>query len=115
MAQKIKVSNKEYILKYTFNSFRYMEDICISDDLDNYPFRAFSIVEGMMLGALNWTPNKLFTKEDAQNIITEYLDQNEDITIQDLMMMLQEEIHSSNFFKSTPTTQSLPVKSKKNS
>lgn len=115
MAFKLKTSNEDYVVQFTFNSFRYMEDIEISSNIDQFPFKAITYATKLLLGGLNWNPKKIYDLEDAQNILEDYLNYNKDGTIETILTSLLKELESSNFFKKSQNTPKKKVSLKENS
>lgn len=95
---KIKFNGKDIDVKYTFNSFRYMEDFDMKnlEELDRKPFKIISITSDLLYGAVNYSPNNKYSKEEVLKHI-EYVMDNEDIT--DLLTILMDLLEKSSFFK----------------
>lgn len=95
----IKIKNKEVELKFSFNSFKYMEefDIVGLSDIEKKPFKIISMVEILLLGALNHNPKIKISKEEISTFLEDYIIENPiNVLMEELMVKLQE----SNFFKS---------------
>ena len=95
---KIMIGKKEHELKYTFNSFKYMENFDLEDinDLQRKPFKMISITEQLLIGALNHDPKKVVMVSD----ISEYLESvMEEGSITDLLEELMDLLQNSSFFK----------------
>ena len=95
----IKIKNKEVELKFSFNSFKYMEEFDIEElsDIEKKPFKIISMVEILLLGALNHNPKIKISKEDISIFLEDYIIENPiNVLMEELMVKLQE----SNFFKS---------------
>lgn len=95
----IKIKNKEVELKFSFNSFKYMEEFDIEElsDIEKKPFKIISMVEILLLGALNHNPKIKISKEEISTFLEDYIIENPiNVLMEELMVKLQE----SNFFKS---------------
>lgn len=95
----IKIKNKEVELKYTYNSFRYMEELNLGEleSLERTPFKILGILETLLLGAINHNPKVKYT----QNDVVKYLDSNmEDINLIELLEKLTTLLEKSSFFQS---------------
>lgn len=95
----IKIKNKEVELKFSFNSFKYMEEFDIGElsDIEKKPFKIISMVEILLLGALNHNPKIKISKEEISTFLEDYIIENPiNVLMEELMIKLQE----SNFFKS---------------
>lgn len=115
MAFKLKTSKEDYIVQFTFNSFKYMEDIEISNEIERYPFKAITYACKLLLGGLNWNPKKLYDSENVHEIIEDYLNFNDDATIETLLSSILAELESSNFFKKNQNAPKKKITSKANS
>lgn len=95
---KVKFKGKDKELKFTFNSFRYMEDFDISemDEMENKPFKIIGLTEKLALGAFNSDPKRVVTQEQVSEFLEDYAEEN---SIIDLMTGLMEELEKSSFFK----------------
>lgn len=97
----VKIKNKEYELKFTFNSFKYMKELNLKDieDFESNPIKIACMLEIMLLGAVNANPNKPVKESELQEYLEEYFnEETSDVTalFEELMILLQE----SSFFKS---------------
>lgn len=95
----IKINGKDVKLEYTFNSFKYMEDFDINEmkDIETKPFKMVKMTETLLLGALNNNPKNVYTLEDVETFLEEYVIENSiSKFIEELIGLLQD----SNFFKS---------------
>lgn len=97
----IKIKNKEYELKYTFNSFKFMQDFDVSamEEVEKKPFKIIPVLEMLLLGAVNHNAKQVVKEQDIQDYLEEYIaSEDGDITalLETLMQLLQE----SSFFKS---------------
>jgi hypothetical protein len=100
---KISIKNKEVELKFTFNSFKYMQDfdITMTQDLETKPFRVLPLLETLLLGAVNSNPKVRFTVEDVQKFLEEYIENSdEENSLSGLIENLMELLEASSFFKS---------------
>jgi len=72
---EFKVKGKIVDLEFTFNSFRYMEDVdmSVTAEFDKKPFKLIRFTEDLLFGALNCDPNKKVTKEVASKALDDYI------------------------------------------
>lgn len=97
-------------LKYTFNSFRYMEELDLGElaELERKPFKMISIGETLLLGALNYNPKVKYTPQMVSEIMEEEVNNGNMVElIGNLVELLQE----SSFFKNLQKT-NVPKKKK---
>lgn len=99
----ITINNKVVELKFTFNSFKYMEDFDMGDvsDIDKHPFKVIRLTEELLYGAVNNSPKVKFTKEDVAIFLEEYAETN---PMLDLLTELMGELENSSFFKNLQET-----------
>lgn len=95
---KIKIKGKEQELKFTYNSFRYIESFDVSEleNIEKTPFKVIFTTEKLLYGALNHNPNEYFGLSD----VSEYMEkvvETEDIS--ELLSQLMQLLEESNFFK----------------
>lgn len=97
----INYKDKEIQLKYTFNSFKYMEDVNLGDleGLEQTPFRLVGILQGLLLGALNNDPKVYYTPIQVDEIL-ENIIEDEDSNLAETLEGLVELLKESSFFKS---------------
>ena len=97
----IKYKDNDIQLKYTFNSFKYMEDVNLGDmeTLEQTPFRLIGILQGLLLGALNSDPKVYYSPNQVDEIL-ENLIEDEDNNLADTLKGLVELLEESSFFKS---------------
>lgn len=97
---KITINGTERELKFTFNSFRYLEEFQIEElsDIATKPFKVGRVTTDLLYGALNYDPR---TKIEFADVV-EYVQsvyENEDGDIFELLSQLMEELGNSGFFK----------------
>ncbi len=95
----INIKGKDIDLKYSFNSFKYMQDFDAGDfdELEMKPFKIVPLVVMMLMGALNHSPKNKIKEDDVHEFMEEFIvDGDLSQLMEDLMELLQE----SNFFKS---------------
>ena len=98
---KFIIKSKEYDLKYTFNSFKYMTelDFALLEAAEDRPFLIAPFLDTLLLGALNHNPRVKISEIDVVEQLEEFVaDENNHIT--ELMTELMELLQESNFFKS---------------
>lgn len=96
---ELEIGKKKYKLAFTFNSFRYMEELDFTEleDVESKPFKMIGFTEKLLLGALNSNPKVQYSIQDAMSILENYVDGGGNLVelIEDLTNMLEE----SHFFK----------------
>ena len=97
--ETIKVKNKEVELKFTFNSFKYMEnfDIKAVEEIESKPFKIIPMLEVLLLGACNNSPKVKVSIVDVQDFLEEFMEEG---SVTELMEELMNKLQESNFFKS---------------
>lgn len=99
MVDSINIKGKDLKLKFTFNSFNYMEDFNIKDfeEMEDKPFKLVPILTMLLMGALNHNPKIKISMEIVQDFLEEYVVENDlNELLDNLIVLLQD----SNFFKS---------------
>lgn len=101
----IVLKGKERELKFTFNSFLYMEefDIGVLQELETKPFKIIQVTRQLLLGATNWNPKERVSPAEVSEFVQELID-SEDGDISELLTSLIEELEKSNFFKQLQKT-----------
>lgn len=97
---EFKVKGKTVELQFTFNSFRFMEDLDfgILEEAKRKPFKLISMTEQMLFGALNSDPNKKVSEVEMRKALDAHMkDGNSFLELYEHLMKLMEE---SDFFKS---------------
>lgn len=95
-----KIKGKEVELKYTYNSFRYMEefDINVFEEVQHKPFKLLGVVSTMIYGAINNNPKVKYTLIDVEKALEEFIEEDEN-SLSELFEELMKAMESSNFFK----------------
>lgn len=95
----INYKGEDLELKFTFNSFRYLEDFDVQDleDVQHKIFKMFSISRQLLMAALNKEPSRKFTFADVDAILEPHA---EDGSIVEIFGGLSELLVDSGFFKS---------------
>lgn len=95
----ITINGKEVELKYTYNSFKHMGEFNLEDveKLDINPFKVFSILSVLMLGAVNHNPREKFSDEDVEEALSVKVEEVSPVELLEVLMGLLQE---SDFFKS---------------
>ena len=99
MSNGIKIGGKNVMLKYTFNSFKYMEelDLSVMNELENKPFKILSLAEILLMGAVNHDPRNIVTIDMVQEHLEAVIVEGKLVDlVSDLMKILED----SDFFKS---------------
>ena len=94
----VEYNGKEIELKYTFNSFLYMENFDLSElqNIENKPFKVLSVTRELLMGAINHNPNDPHSIIVANDILEKSVSEGEIIT---LLEVLMDELEESDFFK----------------
>lgn len=94
----ITINGKEQELKFTFNSFKHMEDFELGDiaELERKPFKILTITEQLLMGALNCDPKVKFGADDIATYLEGVMEEG---SITDVLEELMELLEKSSFFK----------------
>jgi hypothetical protein len=94
----INFKGKEIELKFTFNSFKYMENFKPNDflEMETNPFKIASVLETLLLGGFNHSPKTKYTEVEIQEYLETFA---EDGDVSELLTSLMQELEKSNFFK----------------
>lgn len=95
----ITIKGQEKEIKFTFNSFKYMQDFNLSDfdEIEKYPFRIATICQTLLMGGLNNNPRDRISESDVDAYLEEFMVEGD---ISKLMETLVEKLQESSFFKS---------------
>lgn len=95
----IKIGEREIEPSYSFNSFKYMGDFDVSEltEIEKKPFKLLSILEIMLMGAVNNDPRVRISVEEVQSYIEENIAEEGFIT--ELLGFLMGKLEDSSFFK----------------
>lgn len=93
-----KIKGKDVEVKFTFNSFKYMQDFDLSvlGNLESQPFMTIPVVEKLLLGGLNWNKAERYSLNEIDVALEEFI---EDGDLGALIEGLMEELQASPFFK----------------
>lgn len=96
---QFKVNEQLREVKFTFNSFKYMENFKLSDlaEVENAPFKMIDIISSLLYGGLNWNPKEKIRFDDIMEYLEDYVEEN---SIVELLEQLMLELENSSFFKS---------------
>ena len=97
---KIKIGEVDVELRYTFNSFKYMKELDISDmnNLDKKPFKIFNVLSELFYGAVNHNPNVSVSREESDTLLQDYLS-SDDCNIGEFSNKMVEMLLENDFFK----------------
>lgn len=102
---QITVGGKEYEVKYTFNSFQYMEDFDVEvfEQAEKKPFKLISTANILLLGGLNHDPKVRYKDATVSVILQDFVKEGGSLAklMEDMILELQE----SDFFKSLQATE----------
>lgn len=95
----LKIADRDYEFKFTFNSFKYIEDfdVTVLNTIDQTPFKIVGITEQLFYGALNHDRKVKYAPLTAGELMEVYLDEGNSIT--ELFELLMLELEESDFFK----------------
>ena len=107
----IEIQGKQVELKYSFNSFKYMAELNLSElsELEEKPFKVIPITEQLLFGAVNNNPSVIITVDSVQTYLEGVLEKGE---LFDLVEQLIELLQASDFFKSLQVTKKPTKKAK---
>lgn len=91
-------NDKEYELKFTYNSFKYMRDLDLGEleEIESKPFMLIGFTEQLLLGAMNNHPKVKVSLAQVSKIVEAKLEEG---TIMKLMEDLIKLLEESSFFK----------------
>lgn len=91
-------NGKEYNLKYTYNSFRYMQDLDLGELelIESKPFRIIGFTEELLFGAINNDPTKKVSITEVSKIVEQRMEEEKLVELMENLIKLLEE---SSFFK----------------
>ena len=95
---KLEHNGKEYDLKFTYNSFRYMQDLDFGEleTIDSKPFRILGFTEELLLGAINSDPKRKVGIVEVSNIVEAKMEEGKLVELMERLIKLLED---SSFFK----------------
>lgn len=101
---EIKYKDELLEVKYTFNSFKFMEELDFSElaNLERTPFKIIGILETLLMGGLNHDRKVRITIDTVSDIIEDTMDNGD---ISELLGDLMVELEKSSFFKNLQKTQ----------
>lgn len=90
-------------IKYTFNSFKFMENLDFSElaNLERTPFKIIGILEILLMGGLNHDRKVKYTIDIVAEIVEDTMDNGD---ISELLGDLMVELEKSSFFKNLQKT-----------
>ncbi len=94
----VKLGNREVELKYTFNSFKYMQEFSptVLEEVEDKPFKIIPFLEILVMGAVNHNKKNRFTEDEVDEFLEEYFNDGD---ISELIETLMAELENSGFFK----------------
>lgn len=97
----VTINNKEYELKFTFNSFKYMQDLDLSslEEMEKKPFMIAPLIETLLMGAVNHNAKMKVKEEDIVAYLDEFVAGDENSLV-DFLEELISLLQTSSFFKS---------------
>ena len=95
---EIKYKGERIDLKYTFNSFKYMEELDLGDlnNLEAKPFKIVGVTKLLLAGCMNHNPKVVYDEEAVYEVLDEV---SEEGKLMELVELLMEELQKSSFFK----------------
>lgn len=100
----VTIGGKQVELKYTFNSFLYMEDLDVStfELFESKPFKMIPVMRMLLTGAVNNDPNEFFNQREIQSFLESEIKSGNFVKLfEELTTLLQD----SDFFKSLQVTE----------
>ena len=97
---KFEIKGKEKELKFTYNSFKHMEDLDFEklEQAEKKPFVIAGITSLLLMGAINHNPKmKVVEQSEIDNSLEKFVEEG---NIAELFQELFELLSESNFFKS---------------
>lgn len=94
--KQIKIGKENYKLDFTFNSFKFIEDLDLSTDFSKTPFKFFSTLSDLFYGAINCKRDKYIEREKSDELLEKYIETVDPV---DLFNDLVELISENHFFK----------------
>lgn len=107
---KVKIDGVDYLLKFTFNSAKLLENFELSDDMTKYPFKVFTVLSDLFFASMNWANDVKYTREETDSKLEIYL--SEDGEPVKLLEDLMELMNKSAFFKKLLNVEEKPKQSK---
>jgi len=100
----VNIKGKDRELKFTFNSFKYMENFDVKEleEVENKPFKLIPLIEMLLMGALNNDPTDKVSVVDVEIFLEDFIEEG---SVSDLLNELMELLQDSNFFKSLQKNQ----------
>lgn len=102
----MEIKHNEEILKleYSFNSFKFMEELNMEDlsELDIKPFKMIGIAEILLTGALNHNPKVIYNEVMINDILVNITNEGK---LVELLEHLIDKLQESSFFKSLQKTE----------
>lgn len=94
-----KLKDKELEVKFTFNSFLFMEDFNVKDleEVETKPFKMLGVLRILLLGGFNHNDKIRYGLATVDAFLQEYMVEG---SIGDLMEQIMDELYKSDFFKS---------------
>lgn len=95
---EIKINGKIRQLKFSFNSFKYLEDFDFAEleDMETKPFKLIRVTEELLFSAVNNDRKNYISVDLVQDYLEEVLEKGE---LPDLFAELAEMLQSSSFFQ----------------
>lgn len=94
----LKHNDKEYELKFTYNSFKLMKNLDLGELelIESQPFRILEFTEQLLLGAINNNPRNKVGIDIVSEIVESKMESEELVEFMDTLIKLLED---SSFFK----------------
>lgn len=95
------INGKELLLKYTYNSFRHMDEFSLVDvkNSETNPTMIFKITEILLYGALNNSRKQYYSRDFVMDYLESKVDNGDEEEIFDLAQTLMEMLSETSFFK----------------
>jgi hypothetical protein len=103
---KFNIKGKERELKFTYNSFKHMEDLDFErlEEAERKPFIIAGFCSTLLFGALNHNPKaRVISQEEVDEELEVFVENGGSVS--DLFQSLFDLLQESNFFKSLQKTE----------
>lgn len=108
---KVKIDNNDYILKFTFNSAKYLDNFEFTQDFEKCPMRVFSMISDLFYASMNWAYDVVYTRKETDELLERYFE-DDNSNIHDFLKNLMELLSNSLFFKKLLKQEEKTVKQK---
>lgn len=110
--KQITIDNKTYTLAYTFNSFKYIDDLDFSNanQFETKPIKMITMLSDLFYGALNHDKKNFIDRNTSDDLLEKYIETK---PVADIFTELTNMLFESNFFKNLNTESEQKKRTKK--